>query len=317
MRHREQQLRGPHPDAVIARLAADHHGVMSRRQLLQAGLTPQMLRRRLDSRHLMAIHHGVYTVGHGHLRLEGHRLAAVLAVGPEAVASHRAAAALHGIASAATRIEVSTARERRAPRGVRVYGRRRLDAADVTTVDGVPSTTVARTLLDLGEVLSGRRLARAIEEAERLRIFDLVALEAVLTRTRGRRGQGHAAIRRALAAARPEAHTRSELEARFLALLDAHGIARPLTNCFIEGMEVDALWPAERLVVELDGLAYHSTRQAFQRDRTRTNDLVAAGYTVLRFTWAHVVADGAATVRRVSQALESARRPRRSAPPAP
>jgi very-short-patch-repair endonuclease len=310
------KVRGPHPDGAIRRLAEAQHGVMSRRQLLAAGLPSSMIDRRVESGHLIAVHRGVYAPAHRHLRPEGHRLAAVLAVGPGAVASHRTAAALHAIAPSATRIEVSTAMERRAPTGVRVYGRRKLDPADVTTIDGIPATTAARTLVDLAEVLNARRLAKAIEEAERLRIFDLAALEAVLRRTQGRRGTSHAALRHALVHAKPPAHTNSELEDRFLALLDAHRIRRPATNSFIEGMEVDALWPDARLAIELDGFAFHNTKQAFQRDRTRSNDLVEAGYTLLRFTWADVVRDGTATAARVSRALAAARRPRRSAPPA-
>jgi very-short-patch-repair endonuclease len=96
--------------------------------------------------------------------------------------------------------------------------------------------------------------------------------------------------------------TRSELEERFLALLDAHRIRRPQTNQLIDGIEVDAVWREWRLVVELDGWAYHRTRQAFQRDRTRGNELVANGWTVLRFTYHDVMRRPAATAARIAQA---------------
>src|SRR5207237_456760 len=97
--------------------------------------------------------------------------------------------------------------------------------------------------------------------------------------------------------------TRSPLEDRFLSLLDARGLPRPSANAWTAAMEVDACWPRARLVVELDGWGTHHTRQAFQRDRTRSNDLQAEGWTVLRFTHADVVHRPADTTERVRRAL--------------
>ncbi len=147
-------------------------------------------------------------------------------------------------------------------------------------------------------------LRKAIEEAERSYRLDVRAIEEALARLRGRNGHAHSAIRGALAelARTGTTVTRSVLEDRFLALLDAHRLPRPSANAWMEGMEVDAVWPAARLAVELDGWDAHRTRQAFQRDRTRANNLQAAGWTVLRFTHADVVhrpADAAARIGRV------------------
>jgi very-short-patch-repair endonuclease len=300
---------------VIGRLAAGQHGVVARRRLLAAGLTRSMIEERIRNGHLVQLHRGVYVVGHAQLKRQGHWLAAVLAGGPGAVLSHRSAAALHGLAaSGPARIEVSTSADRLV-RGLRVHRRRTLEADDITTVEGIPTTTVARTLVDLAEVLPHQRLRKAIEEAERIRAFDRDALEAAIARTNGRRGPGHQAIRAALTDIQTHGITltRSELEDRFLALLDAHGLPRPSTNTWIEDMEVDAAWLDHGLVVELDGYANHHTRRAFQRDRTRTNDLVAAGYVVLRFTHADVARRSENTARRISRALGSAPPPRRSA----
>jgi very-short-patch-repair endonuclease len=161
----------------------------------------------------------------------------------------------------------------------------------VTVRRGVPATTVARTLVDLAGVVAQDQLAKALDEAERQRVLDVPALDAVLKRTRTRRGPGHKALREALAelaAGRIEL-TRSVLEDRFLALLDAHGLRRPRMNQWLGDVEVDALWSDERVVVELDGWAFHGTTRAFQRDRARANALVAAGYRVLRFTHDDVV----------------------------
>lgn len=281
--------------------------MVARRQLLDAGVTRLMIQRRLESRRLLPLHRGVYAVGHGRLTRDGYRVGALLAAGRRAALSHREAAALHAlVSSAGTRVELTTPDQRRVP-GVTVH-RARLERSDVTTVDRLPVTTVARTLVDLAGVLVPERLRKALEEAERSRRLDVRAIEAVLARTRGRNGRGNAAIRAALAelASTGAAVTRSKLEDRFLALLDAHGLPRPATNAWTAGMEVDAAWPAARLVVELDGWDGHRTRGAFQRDRTRSNDLQAAGWTVLRFTHADIVQRAAETAARIARMLAQA-----------
>jgi predicted transcriptional regulator of viral defense system len=303
VRLRDVEVAGA-PDRVLAALAAEQHGVVVRRQLLDAGLTREMIRGRLASRHLLPLHRGVYAVGHRRLRREGFWLAAVLAAGPGALLSHREAAALHGLRPAQrTTVDVTVAARRRVP-GIQVHRVERLHVEDATTVDGIPVTSVARTLADLAAVVSAQALRKALEEAERSHRLDARAIELVLRRTRGRNGRGHERIRTALAelAATGTTVTRSPLEDRFLSLLDAHGLPRPLANASIDGMEVDMCWPQHRLVVELDGWAYHRSRQAFQRDRTRSNDLQAAGWTVLRFTHDDVVRRPAATARRIAQA---------------
>lgn len=293
---------------MIAALAAAQHGVVTRRQLLDAGLTVEMLRTRRTSRRLLPLHRGVYAVGHRRLRREGHRLAAVLAAGPGAVLSHREAAALHALRPAAgTRVDVTVAGQRRVL-GVHVHRVARLDADDVTVVDGIPVTSIARTLVDLATAVSPQMLRKALEEAERSHRLDARAIEAALARVRGRNGAHHERMREALAelASTGSTVTRSWLEDRFLALLDAHRLPRPSANAWTANMEVDAAWPAARLVVELDGWDSHHTRAAFQRDRTRSNDLQAEGWTVLRFTHADVVHRSADTAARVARALRRA-----------
>lgn len=295
------------PDSAIAALAAQQHGVVARRQLLGAGLTREMVQRRLERERLLPLHPGVYAVGHARLTRDGHRVAALLAAGTRAALSHREAGALHALLpSAGTRVELTTPDQRRVA-GATVH-RARLDPIDVVLVEGAAVTTVARTLVDLAGVLPPDRLCKALEEAERSHKLDVGAIEAVLGRTRGRNGRGHERIRRALAelAAIGTTVTRSVLEERFLALVDACGLPRPSANAWAGTMEVDAVWPAARLAVELDGWDGHRTRQAFQRDRTRSNDLQAAGWTVLRFTHADVADRADDTVARVARALAQA-----------
>ena len=251
------------------------------------------------------LHRGVYAVGHCRLRRDGHWLAAVLAAGPGAVLSHREAAALHGLRPAdRPSVDVTVAARRRLT-GVQVHTVERLSPEDVATVDGIPVTTVARTLVDLAATVPPWALRKALEEAERSHRLDVRAIEAVLARTRGRNGTGHARIKAALAELARTGTTvsRSRLEDRFLALLDAHGLPRPSANAWTLGMEVDAAWPAARLAIELDGWDSHKTRDAFQRDRTRSNDLQAEGWTVLRFTHADVVHRPDETAARVGRLL--------------
>jgi len=302
----EQQIHA-HSDRILAALAARQHGVVARQQLLDAGLSAEMVRTRLVARRLIPLHRGVYAVGHCRLRREGHWLAAVLAVGRGAALSHREAAALHGLRPAdRTTVDVTVAAQRRVP-GVQVH-RAKLGRIDVTAVDGIPVTTVARTLVDLADVLPPPALRKALEETERSNRLDVRAMEAVLRRTRTRNGAGYERVRTALTelARTGTTLTLSVLEDRFVALLDAYGLPRPSTNVLLEGYLVDACWPAARLVVELDGYGPHSGRRAFQDDRTRTNDLQVHGYLVLRFTHDDVVRRPVETASRVARALAQA-----------
>ena len=167
--------------------------------------------------------------------------------------------------------------------------RSRLPDDEVTVVEGIPATTVPRTLLDLAVVVGRREVERAINEAEVRRLADPLSLPDLLRRYPRRRGS--ATIRAILAAGRT-ALTRSELEDRFLALVDAAGLPPPEVNAMLElgdgWIEVDCLWRSRRLVVELDGHATHSTRAAFEGDRSRDRMLLTAGWRVVRITWRHL-----------------------------
>jgi very-short-patch-repair endonuclease/predicted transcriptional regulator of viral defense system len=288
----DPQTCAPPADAVVRDLADHQHGVVARRQLLEAGLTSDMVKNRLERGQLLPLHRGVYAVGHRRLRREGHWLAAVLAVGPGAVLSHRDAAALHGIRPAnRPTIDVTTAaRGRRDRPGITLH-RATFHTADITILDAIPVTTVARTLVDLATTVPPDHLAKALSEAERLQLLDLDALKATRVRTYGRHGTGDRVLRKALAehAKLGTTLTRSSLEDRFATLVRRAGLRNPLANLQLHGIEVDALWPEQRLVVELDGYAYHHTRRAFQRDRTKDALLATAGYTVVRFTHDDVV----------------------------
>jgi very-short-patch-repair endonuclease len=175
-----------------------------------------------------------------------------------------------------------------------------LEPVDFARVDGIQVTGIARTLLDLAGEVTPLELARAVDRTERLDLFDLAAVDEVLARARGRRGA--AALRRAVAAWRPR-QTRSELEDRHLELLEEAGLPRPLFNVLLQGElgshEVDTVWPSQRLVVQLDGFAYHRTRRDQERDAATDADLELAGYRVVRLTWDDVTARPNRTARRL------------------
>ena len=151
------------------------------------GLGRGALDHRVATGRLRVLYPGVYAVGHRVLTELGRWLAAVKACGPGSVLSHTSGAALSDLRRSSSPIVHVTTPNRGSPRGIRVHRVRSLHPDDVAVIDGVPVTSVARTLLDLADVLQPRQLIRAIEQAERLQIFDLRAVERLLARSRGRR----------------------------------------------------------------------------------------------------------------------------------
>lgn len=279
-------------DHAIAALADQQHGVVARRQLLAAGIDGSAIDRRLRRGTLVALHRGVYAAGHRRLAQDGFWLAAVLAAGQAAVLSHRDAAALHGLGRwGGRRIEVTSPRRVTAVRGVMVYERRRMAVADVAIVARIPVTSVARTLVDLADVVVPQRLSHALSEAERRLAVDADELRAIAAALAHRRGPGPARLRTVLAEQERSGTTltRSELEIAFRALVRRHRLPEPTLNASIEGVEVDAVWSGPRLAVECDGWEFHRGRRAFQRDRSKSNALQLRGWRVLRFTHADVV----------------------------
>jgi very-short-patch-repair endonuclease len=282
----EREDRAGRGDRQIAALAAQQHGVVAARQLAAIGLPQRAVSHRTAAGRLHRVHRGVYAVGHPVLTRYGRWMAAVLAAGPGAALSHASAAALWEIrASNAMRTDVSVPRPSgRAKRArLRIHRAGALGSDEVTTHHGIPVTTPARTLLDLASSLPRRALERALDQAEILELFDLRQLTNMSDAHRGERGAG------AMAAALGDHHagttvTRSALEEAFLALCAAHALERPQTNVRVCGLEVDFLFPAQRLVVEADSWRFHRTRSAFERDRRRDAILARAGYRTLRFT---------------------------------
>ncbi|HTX32426.1 MAG TPA: type IV toxin-antitoxin system AbiEi family antitoxin domain-containing protein [Solirubrobacteraceae bacterium] len=270
-------------------MAAMQHGVVGRWQLLSAGFSAGVIRGLVRRGHLHPVHRGVYAVGHRRLTRKGRWMAAVLAGGPDAVLSHRAAVELWELRPGSSgRIDVTVpGRTRRGQRGIRVHNVRRLHPDDRDVVDGIPVTSVHRALLDYAEIARHQQLRLGIEAAERREIFDLRQLEALYARARGRRGVK--ALKAVVAELRgPAPWTQSELERRFLALLREHGFPEPATNVLIHGFLADCWWPEARLVVEIDGYEFHKSRKQFEENRLRDTKLQLEGIRVLRVTQARI-----------------------------
>jgi very-short-patch-repair endonuclease len=276
-------------DAAVAELAASQHGVVSLAQLRAVGLGARAAQYRGVSGRLHRVHRGVYCVGHRVLSADGHRMAAVLASGSGAVLSHRSAAAAWGIRpSSRVRIEVTVATSRRGVGRIELHRTKHLTPDDVIHLRNIPITTIARTLVDLAAVLNPNALQRAVHQAEMLQLLDVTAIRAAIRRAPGRAG---ARLLGDLLSVPSPGPTRSELEAQFLALCRNAELRMPRINRHVDAgdlLEVDALWPDERLIAELDGGAAHRTTYAFENDRRRDTALAAHGYLVVRFTWQRI-----------------------------
>jgi predicted transcriptional regulator of viral defense system len=298
----------------MAALARRQHGVLSLRQLGTIGLSASGVRNRVASGRLHRVHRGVFAVGHPLLSRDGRRMAAVLACGAGAALSHRSAAAHRGLrADGRNAIDViSQRRPGRRIDGITAHSGATLLARDVELVDAIPTTTLARTLLDLADVVTPRQLERAVEQAEVLRALDMRAITDVLTRADGRRGA--ATLRAVLAEVRlGTTTTRNDLEEAFLAICRDAGRPPDGVNVWIPypeggGAEADFVWQRHNLIAEVDGRATHLTPRAFEHDRRRDQRLAALGWRVVRFSWRQVATepdDVAATV----SALHAAQRP--------
>lgn len=282
---------------MIARLAARQHGVLARRQLLEAGLDGHEIDYRVKIGRLVRVHRGVYATGHLPTSPLARAAAAVLACGSGALLSHRSAAALWKIARWPSRIEVSVRSYRHHP-GIRIHRSTSLLPQDATVHYGIPVTTPARTLLDLADTLEDAALTRAVNDARLCHYLSLDDLAELLTRSPGR-----AVTRLRPFVEHATGPTRSEFEDAFLAFTERYGLPRPEADQTVAGYEVDMLWREQRLIVELDSRLHHDSDEPFEIDRDRDADLLAAGFPVVRVTWRRLVQAPAREARRLEALL--------------
>jgi very-short-patch-repair endonuclease len=260
---------------------------VTRRQLLESGLSPHAIDHRIERGRLHPVWRGIYALGRPQLTRHGRWMAAVLSCGPEAALSHESAAALWEIwPERRGEIEVSVPAGRfpRRP-GIAIHRRASLSAEERTRRDGIPVTTPVCTLVDLATRLRRDQLEAAVNEADKRGLSDPETLRSAIDAMERR--PGVPALRRMLDS-RTFTITDSELERRFLPVARRAGLPGPETGRVVNGFRVDFYWPELGLVVETDGLRYHRTPAQQARDRLRDQTHAAAGLTPLRFTHSQV-----------------------------
>jgi len=279
----------------VTRVAARQDGVVATAQLRAAGLSEDAIAHRVRTGLLRRVHRGAFLFG----AVTGpwwEEWAAVLTCGSRSVLSHATAPALYGVRARPAVVHVTRPSASGRRRGLILH---RGEVVDVRIVHGLPVTSPERTLQDLAGSLPERELARLLEE---MRVRRLVgAVEVAPCRP------GAAKLRRVLARSDEPSLTRSEAERRLLDLIRRAGLPSPATNVRVGRYEVDVLWPEQRLIVEVDGFAFHGGQPAFERDRRRDAELLARGYRVLRVTWRRLVDEPMAVVALIAGALSAAR----------
>lgn len=274
---------------LLAGLAPKQHGVVAMWQLLDLGFSRWAVHRLVEKAHLHCLHRGVYAVGHTKLTARGRWMAAVLACGPEAVLSHRAAAALwdmRGIPSG--EIDV-TAPKSHVRDGVRSHVSD-LPHEERTIIDAIPVTSLYRTLLDEAPKLSPQRLRSRLEELERRELLDTRSLDALFARNPARAGGKKLKAAIAELTDMPQ-WTQSRGERDLLELARAAGLPEPSANVYVAGELVDFVWWRQRLIVEIDHYGTHGSKRAFEDDRLRDTKLQRAGFRVMRVTYERLEQD--------------------------
>ena len=279
-RNYPEKRRAP-ADAKLAVIAGRQHGLVTTKQLLVSGADKDAISHRVLVGRLHPVHRGVFAVGHLALTDRGVWLAAVLALGENAVLSHRAAGALLGFlpmdkSDQRPPTDVTVPRRLKPRPGIQPHTARNLRPSDTTMRDGIPVTTAAPTLLDLSSTLPSRALERAMNEALVQHLVNLRQLGKQLDRADG---LATAAFRAALADATP---TRSGFEDHVLREMRKRPMPRPQTNVRVARFEVDAFYTDRNLVVEFDSTKYHSRPAAQRQDARKQAALEAAGYVVVR-----------------------------------
>lgn len=301
-------------EEAIDSLAARQCGLVTRAQLLDAGSTPEQVKYRIRAGRLRPLVRGVYQLG-PILAPHAKEMAAVLACGRGAVVSHRSAASLWQLLPALegfAPIDITVpGRNRRRRPAVRFHRVPSLEPEHVTAENNVPVTTPARTVLDLAGTVcarkagagtaSRRELEQAVAQCERRGLASASDLLALICDYPARKGVR--VLRPLLEGSPGTTLLRSEAEERFLALVRKAQLSAPDTNVFLGSYEIDFLWRVERLVVEVDGFAFHSSKKKFESDRRRDAELSARGFRIMRVTWQQIECEPEAMLVRLAQTL--------------
>ncbi len=292
-------------DERTARAAAQRFGLVTWWQLIRLGATRTEIQTRVRSGLLVRVYVGVYFVGYVREDAPAQAMAAVLACGPQACLSFSSAAFLWGLSKRwETPPEITVPGNRQSRKDIRIHRSRTLTRRDIRHHQGIRVTSPARTVLDIAPRLDDLRLARAVNDARHDHKMSVGQLADVLDRNRN-----HAGVARL----RPyttitTGPTRSEFEDRFQLAAREYALPPHEVNVIVEGMLVDVLFRAERVIVELDSWEFHSDWDAFHTDRERSNAAVAAGYHPFRLTWEDLTERTEEVMVRLSQFLAEQRR---------
>jgi very-short-patch-repair endonuclease len=289
------------PDQRMGWVADRQCGKISRGQLRAIGIPSSTVDRLLRKGRLRRRHPGVYTYGHRAPVALAEETAAILALRDGALLSHQTAAALWGLTPGADRqVHALIRGHARAGRldGVTVHRTTVLEPSDIRTRRGLPVTSPLRTVLDCAPVLSDRALELMLDQAI---ITYRIDIDVLRRRCRGRRGGPR--LIAILDSWNGPAITRSQAEELFLRLIRSAELPAPQINVRDGGKERDYRWPAQRVLVEIDGYRFHGTRRAFERDRRRDAQASATGFTTIRITYRQLIDEPMAVIARLAAAL--------------
>ncbi len=276
------------PDAVIESIARRQHGVVSIQQLLGAGLDRSLIHRRARRGLLPRVHWGIYRLTHVNTP-RTRAFAAHRASGPDSFVSHFMAAFLRGLLPVPAPVSpvdvMMPGRGHRRIPGIRRRQHFSLGVPDHSLVDGIPTASIIRIIVDLAPLVAFRTLEQILGHAEREGLVEVEEMIRVISSLPHRRGVRRLGL---LLGKGSRDLTRSEAEVQLTVVIDMAGLEKPTMNARIGPFEVDALWEDLRLIVEVDGYKYHSSRRSFEADRKRDRELTVRGYRVLRFTWKQV-----------------------------
>jgi very-short-patch-repair endonuclease len=290
----------------MARLAARQYGVVTREQLIELGYSEDAIDRAVTSGRLHQWHRSVLAVGHQGLSSHGLCMAAVLFRGHGALISFQSAVWLWGLEKKLEiPVHVSVRWRGHGQDAIGLHHCPALREDDVAETERLPVTGLPRTLLDYASEAKRYRLERAIDQADRLELLDLAAVDLFTEEVRGHRGR--TPLLRAMAIYREKGFTRSGGEKRMLAALADAGVRRPSVNNFIEGYELDFYWEGERFAVELDSWEHHRRRRSFEEDRKRQDELAMAGIEAIRITGTRLRREPRKVATRVAAHLERRR----------
>jgi hypothetical protein len=272
--------RGPR-DAAIREIARQHAGNVARTDLLEAGLSSSAIGHRVKTGALVPRYAGVYALAPARQDAQALIAAAVLAGGPHAVASHASAGFLWGfLARWEPPPEIALPAGDRRPRGILTHRCPSLEPQDITCQRGIPTTTPARTTLDLAPRLTEKALKRLVNDALRSRHLRPASLQDIV-----QRNPYHPGTKLLTPFADdPNNPTNSDFEDDFLAFTQKYGLPTPQINVQVNGRQVDAFFPEHRLIVECDGWEFHKDRDAFEDDRERDAEHLKHGIRTVRIT---------------------------------